>query len=222
MSDKTQTVIRDGNYVVKKYENLSKQDYKILRNKLEIGKALTPIKGLVTPIDFVLDGNKVKESYYPYIEGIDFADYSNQSGVNLPLDIITDYIYKLENLLKECHKEDIILPDFLTGGNILYNPVTKEINAVDYDGMQVKGLHSFGISDFIYKPHNVTLLRGQKYYRNGLYTKNVDIYSLYVAFFYYSTKINIPKDPNLKNTLPSHLRTSNLLGTPISFSIFII
>lgn len=214
--NKTGTVIRDGSYVVKKYDNLSKQDYKILRQKLEIGKGMKPIEGLVTPIDFITDGNKVKESYYPYVEGINFADYINKNGVNLSLDIICDYIHKLENLLKKCHCEDIILPDFLTGGNLLYNPITKKINAVDYDGMQVKELPSFGISDFIYKPHNIVLLRGQKYYRNGLYTKNIDVYSLYIAFFYYTTKFNIPNDPDLKNTLYSYLKTTNLLGTTIS------
>lgn len=211
--DDITTIIRDGSYVVKKYNNLSKKENKILRQKLERSETLSSIEGLVTPLSFSLNGGKVEEIYFNFVEGINFADFLNENGLNVSLSIVTDYILSLEALVKKGHEYNVVFPDLLTGGNVLYDVNNKKIYALDYDGLQIEDLPSFGISDFICKPHNTSLLHSQKYYRNGLYTKNLDLYSIYVAYLYYTTKLNAPRDPRLKETLSGYLKSANILQT---------
>lgn len=91
----------------------------------------------------------------------------------------------------------MVFPDLLSGENILYNPNSKKISLLDYDGIQIENLTAFGMSDFIFKTHNTQLFHNSKYYKNGLYAKNIDLYSIYAIFIYYTTKLNMPKDPNL-------------------------
>ena len=104
----------------------------------------------------------------------------------------------------------------MTAGNVLYNPLNRKIYALDYDGLQIENLSCNGVSDFIYKPHSMSLLHSSKYYKDGLYTKNLDIYSIYVTYIYYTTKLNLPKDPNLKNNIEEYLRVANIFDTNIS------
>lgn len=168
------------------------------------------IKGLIRPIDYTLDGNSVKERYYPYVEGMSFANHLNNHNRNVPSNIIIDYIMSVEKTIRDCHEAGMVFPDLLSGENILYNPNSKEISLLDYDGIQIEKLPSFGMSDFIFKPHNTQLFHNSKYYKNGLYTKNIDLYSIYVTFVYYTTKLNMPKDHNLNYNLEGYLKSVNL------------
>ncbi len=215
LKDDARSIVEtDKKYVIKRYKNLSKQENKALIRKLKIGKSLS-IDGLITPIDYTLKNGKLDEIYYPYFEGVVFGDLLNQSGLTLPLDVIVDYYEKIEKIVKECHsqEEKIIIPDLLTGGNVLYNPETKAVGIVDYDDCQVGKYETDSISDFIYNKNTAFLLHSPKYYRKGLYSENIDMFSIYTGFIYFATKMNLPKVPFLKQDLDQYLQMVGFNGT---------
>lgn len=204
----------DGEYVVKRFKYLEREENNQLFGKLEIGTKIK-IEGLVTPIGFTCKNGKVDEVYYPFVSGRNFADLLSESGFNLPLDVIIDYMENIERIVQLGHSQEqkIIFPDLLTEGNILYDEGTGKVNIVDFDGLQVGNYESGGISDFIFNSNTSSLLLSSKYYRDGLFTKNVDLFSIYVYLVYYSTKMRLPADPQLKENLLDHLSIAGILGT---------
>lgn len=206
----------DGKYVTKKFKNLSLNANKDLEGKLEIGKSLK-IKGLVTPIDYTFRNGRVDEVYYPYIKGRSFADLLNESGVNLPLDVVTKYFEKVEEVIKAGHAQDekIIFPDILTNGNILYDEGTGEVNVVDFDGLQVGKYECQDVCDLVFTDYTCSLLHNSKYYDKDLFTENLDMFSMYMGLFYYTTKFNLTRDPDFVRDFPGYLNFTGLLQTEV-------
>ena len=65
-------VIKDGNFVIKKYKSLSDEANKILLAKLEVKDKFSDIEGIVIPTDYTKVNGKVNEIITPYIDKPNF------------------------------------------------------------------------------------------------------------------------------------------------------
>src|SRR5699024_9374243 len=67
---------------------------------------------------------------------------------------------------------------------------SKNIYAIDYDGMQIKGITSREFNELIFNGNNRFLFRNEKYIREGIINYNMDIYMMGIEFLYLTTKID--------------------------------
>lgn len=164
--------------------------------RYEYAKDIKNISNISLPIDIL----ETEKGFCGYIENIipgthenkliNFGDFVNNHKYDLKLSDIVAYILKCASIIDECHKNKIVIPDLSTGGNVLYNTDNKEVHFIDYQDMQVGDIKTNAISSFILLDR---VLKLEKYYSNGLYSPNIDLYTLAVRFFYYATKINVPR-----------------------------
>ena len=120
----------------------------------------------------------------PEIAGIDLDTFA--------LDLTDLYEFaevfiKIENVVKEGHKLNVVFPDLCNGGNII---ITPEGNAVfiDFDGIQPEGMSKFFFAKAIGKK---TSKMSSKYFDKNLnrFTKELDVKS--VIFLYFDKVFNI-------------------------------
>lgn len=95
---------------------------------------------------------------------------------------------KVCNAIEECHKNKIVNPDLSSGGNVLYHQGTKKVYLTDYQDMQVGEIATHAISDFIAID---PILLKSKYIHGDRYSPNIDLYTLAIRYFYYTTKLNL-------------------------------
>ncbi len=176
-----------------------KKEYKLQR--YEKAKAMSRITGLSLPTD-ILETEKGFCGYIePVIPGtfsndlIDFGDFVNENRYNITLEQISSYIIKCLEIVEQCHDNGIVNPDMSTLGNVKYNKSNGEVYYTDYQDMQVSDIPTSVISSFIALD---PIMKTPKYYNNnnGFYTPNIDLYTLAIRFFYYSSKINVPRAIN--------------------------
>ena len=90
-------VARQGDYIIKKYKNLSQKSNTYLRMKLEKTKDLKNINGLVLPYYYELRNGIVEEIYTKYI---DFPDLCYDVTKNfISFETITDCFENLEKAI---------------------------------------------------------------------------------------------------------------------------
>lgn len=166
-------VARQGDYIIKKYKNLSQKSNTYLRMKLEKTKDLKNINGLVLPYYYELRNGIVEEIYTKYI---DFPDLCYDVTKNfISFETITDCFENLEKAIIKLHDKDVILADFSTEGNLKYDSVTKSIYILDYMDMQIDNTPAFSYSYYL---KDFLSINAPKYFRNSRFTKNADIYLL--------------------------------------------
>lgn len=180
--------------IAKKYNFINQELLQTNIQKIILANQYQWINGLVAPLDYLQLEDGIMGFVMQKKNARPFPDFYNKSVDGPTLEDIVDYIVKVERILKKCHQEDMFFPD-LASGNVLYNPQTKEVFIIDYDGAQIRSLKTGDISNIIYNT-NKELLESGKYYPEKRYNKNIDIFTLVVRFFYYATKVDIGK--NLK------------------------
>ncbi|MCM1053840.1 MAG: hypothetical protein NC483_07710 [Ruminococcus sp.] len=178
--------------IAKRFQHLNDYQRRCLLEKYNYAKEIGPIEGLNLPIDLLETEKGICGYIEPKIgeEYCNFVDYYNLHNNEITLDAITKYILAVCTIVEACHKHNIVNPDMATGGNVLYNSENGNVLLSDYHDMQVGNLRTDNISSFVaFDP----ILSTPKYFNGGLYSKNIDLYTLAIRYFYYATKLNVPK-----------------------------
>lgn len=160
---------------------------------------ITDLKNVSLPVDIV----ETENGFCGYVEEIlpgtlsgnlgSYTEHCNKKCYDITLDDITSYILEVCNIVDACHKNGMVNPDLSSDGNVLFNPHDRTTFLTDYQGMQVGDIKTKHISSFIAAD---PIIHTEKYYSNGMFTPNIDLYTLAIRFFYYATKINVPRAIN--------------------------
>lgn len=177
-------VIKDGDFVIKRYKNLSIKQNQILLAKMEARHKYSDIDGIILPIDYTMVNGRVNEMITPYIDKPDF--YVSLNHPVYDLKTITLVMENLQNLIKKGNDKGLIFTDLVSEGNLKYDPITNKPYIIDYDGYQVDNIPATSISSYLRVPQFTT----KKYYKNGLYTRNSDLMQLLLRWYSLCTGLN--------------------------------
>lgn len=206
----------NNNLLAKRFLHLNNLRKQEVFEKYEYSKNITGLDQVSLPIDTL----ETENGFCGYIENILpgfrnnelilFADYYNAHKDSVTLNDITTYFLKVCELINKCHKNNIIIPDLASGGNVLFNQKNNKVYLTDYHDMQVNDIPSHTYSSFIAMD---PIINSPKYYKGLLYNSNIDFYTLAVRYFYYATHINIPKAMLYKTDIESILRMAKINNT---------
>ena len=189
----------ENGYVLKRYINLSENKLNIYRKKLILAKDIS-IKNLISPTYLYEENGKINGSIEKKITGISIADYLRDKRKNneqISLEDIGELYIKKHDIIIEANKEGINFPDG-SYNNFFVNENTKNVYAIDYDGMQIKGITSREFNELIFNINNRFLFSNKKYINEGIINYNMDIYMMGIEFLFLTTKLD-PISYKLKN-----------------------
>ena len=189
----------ENGYVLKRYINLSENKLNIYRKKLILAKDIS-IKNLISPTYLYEENGKINGSIEKKITGISIADYLRDKRKNneqISLEDIGELYIKKHDIIIEANKEGINFPDG-SYNNFFVNENTKNVYAIDYDGMQIKGITSREFNELIFNINNRFLFSNKKYINEGIINYNMDIYMMGIEFLFLTTKLD-PINYKLKN-----------------------
>jgi len=147
-----------------------------IEKKVLYGGELINVPEIVVPDSAVYDGNNFVGYTMPFFDGISIYDFVEYNRHNFSLDFLTNFFLKLEDVVKK--SENVVFPDLLSNGNILVNRT--DMRLIDFDGLQIGEFKSPAISSSL---GNMDIYDSDKYKKDGLYTKNIDIKSLIYLYF---------------------------------------
>ena len=189
----------ENGYILKRYINLSENKLNIYRKKLMLAKNIS-IKNLISPKYLYEENGKINGSIEKKITGISIADYLRNKRKNneqISLEEIGELYIKKHDIIIEANKEGINFPDG-SYNNFFVNEDTKNVYAIDYDGMQIKGITSREFNELIFNINNHFLFSNKKYINEGIINYNMDIYMMGIEFLFLTTKLD-PINYKLKN-----------------------
>lgn len=189
----------ENGYILKRYINLSENKLNIYRKKLMLAKNIS-IKNLISPKYLYEENGKINGSIEKKITGISIADYLRNKRKNneqISLEEIGELYIKKHDIIIEANKEGINFPDG-SYNNFFVNEDTKNVYAIDYDGMQIKGITSREFNELIFNINNRFLFSNKKYINEGIINYNMDIYMMGIEFLFLTTKLD-PISYKLKN-----------------------
>ena len=189
----------ENGYILKRYINLSEKMLNIYRRKLMLAKDIG-IKNLISPYYLYEENGQINGSIEKKIDGISIADYlrnKRRQNEQITLEDIGKLYLKKHDIVIEANKEGINFPDG-SYNNFFINENTKEVYALDYDGMQIKGISSREFNELIFNGNNRFLFRNKKYINEGLIDYNMDIYMMGIEFLFLTTKLD-PISYKLRN-----------------------
>ena len=189
----------ENDYILKRYINLSENKLNIYRKKLMLAKNIS-IKNLISPKYLYEENGKINGSIEKKITGISIADYLRNKRKNneqISLEEIGELYIKKHDIIIEANKEGINFPDG-SYNNFFVNEDTKNVYAIDYDGMQIKGITSREFNELIFNINNRFLFSNKKYINEGIINYNMDIYMMGIEFLFLTTKLD-PISYKLKN-----------------------
>ena len=180
----------ENGYILKRYINISEKMLNIYRKKLILAKDIN-IKNLISPVFLYEENGKINGSIEKKIPGTSFANYlrdKRKRNEQISLEDIGELYIKRHNIIMEANKEGINFPD--GSYNNFFVDENKNIYAIDYDGMQIKGITSREFNDSIFNSNNQFLFRNKKYINEGLINYNMDIYMMGIEFLFLTTKLD--------------------------------
>lgn len=206
----------DENILAKRFKNLSDREKRELLKKYQLSKTFSKINNLSLPIDIL----ETEKGICGYIESIipgirdgsitSFVDYFHETNGNFKLEELTDYMLKVNDIVESCHENGIVNPDMSSEGNVWFDTKSKEVFFMDYQGMQVQDISTSAINSFIaFDP----VIKLPKYYKKSFYSPNIDLYTMAIRYFYYATKINIPKTMFLGGNIKELIKEVGISGT---------
>lgn len=173
---------------ITKYSNIETRIKKLSNLKTE--------KDVIKPISFVYYKYGYKNFFIGYImnqaKGISLDKYINNLSLNeqLNLENYNDIYFKLASIIRKY--DDIVFPDLCSENNIFIDSSNKLLQIIDCDGLQILEKSSGIISNMVsYDKYN---WKNSKYLLNNeqyCYTKQLDIRSLTMLYFYYVFNINL-------------------------------
>ena len=188
----------ENGYILKRYINLNEKMLNIYRKKLILAKNIN-IKNLISPEFLYKENGKINGSIEKKIVGTSFADYlrtKRKRNEQITLEDIGMFYIKKHDIIMDANKEDINFPD--GSYNNFFIDENENIYAIDYDGMQIKGITSREYNEFIFNGNNRFLFKNEKYINEGLINYNMDIYMMGIEFLFLTTKLD-PISYRLKN-----------------------
>lgn len=188
----------ENGYILKRYINLNEKMLNIYKKKLILAKDIS-IQNLISPSYLYEENGKINGSIEKKIVGTSFADYlrnKRKRNEQITLEDIGMFYIKKHDIIMEANKEDINFPD--GSYNNFFIDENENIYAIDYDGMQIKGITSREFNEFIFNGNNRFLFKNEKYINEGLINYNMDIYMMGIEFLFLTTKLD-PISHRLKN-----------------------
>ena len=151
----------------------------------------------------------------PFVNLKSFDYYLSNSK---DLAFITDSFIALSNGVKKLHKDSIILPDLATPSNILFDPVTKLVKFIDYDGLQIQDLCSFNTSSTMFFGINLFFFNA-KYYNidNDIFTSDFDRASLLALYLLYTVNTRLAEYDSRFFTFDKENRKWNMKEKAINY-----
>ena len=188
----------ENGYILKRYINLTEKMLNIYRKKLILAKDIS-IKNLISPEFLYEENGKINGSIEKKITGTSYANYlraKRKRNEQITLEDIGSFYIKKHDIIMDANKEDINFPD--GSYNNFFIDENENIYAIDYDGMQIKGITSREFNEFVFNGNNRFLFRNEKYIDEGLINYNMDIYMMGIEFLFLTTKLD-PISYRLKN-----------------------
>ena len=188
----------ENGYILKRYINLNEKMLNIYRKKLMLAKDIS-IQNLISPSYLYEENGEINGSIEKKIVGTSFADYlrnKRKRNEQITLEDIGMFYIKKHDIIMDANKEDINFPD--GSYNNFFIDENENIYAIDYDGMQIKGITSREFNEFIFNGNNRFLFKNEKYINEGLINYNMDIYMMGIEFLFLTTKLD-PISHRLKN-----------------------
>ena len=188
----------ENGYILKRYINLTEKMLNIYRKKLILAKDIN-IKNLISPEFLYEENGKINGSIEKKITGTSYANYlrtKRKRNEQITLEDIGMFYIKKHDIIMDANKEDINFPD--GSYNNFFIDENENIYAIDYDGMQIKGITSREYNEFIFNGNNRFLFKNEKYINEGLINCNMDIYMMGIEFLFLTTKLD-PISYRLKN-----------------------
>ena len=188
----------ENGYILKKYINVNERILNIYRKKLILAKDIS-IKNLISPEFLYEENGKINGSIEKKITGTSYANYlraKRKRNEQITLEDIGSFYIKKHDIIIDANKEDINFPD--GSYNNFFIDENENIYAIDYDGMQIKGITSREFNEFVFNGNNRFLFRNEKYIDEGLINYNMDIYMMGIEFLFLTTKLD-PISYRLKN-----------------------
>ena len=188
----------ENGYILKRYININDRILNIYRKKLILAKDIS-IKNLISPEFLYEENGKINGSIEKKITGTSYANYlraKRKRNEQITLEDIGSFYIKKHDIIMDANKEDINFPD--GSYNNFFIDENENIYAIDYDGMQIKGITSREFNEFVFNGNNRFLFRNEKYIDEGLINYNMDIYMMGIEFLFLTTKLD-PISYRLKN-----------------------
>ena len=188
----------ENGYILKKYINVNERILNIYRKKLILAKDIS-IKNLISPEFLYEENGKINGSIEKKITGTSYANYlraKRKRNEQITLEDVGSFYIKKHDIIMDANKEDINFPD--GSYNNFFIDENENIYAIDYDGMQIKGITSREFNEFVFNGNNRFLFRNEKYIDEGLINNNMDIYMMGIEFLFLTTKLD-PISYRLKN-----------------------
>ncbi|HIT37730.1 MAG TPA: hypothetical protein IAB59_04580 [Candidatus Onthousia faecipullorum] len=188
----------ENGYILKKYINVNERILNIYRKKLILAKDIS-IKNLISPEFLYEENGKINGSIEKKITGTSYANYlraKRKRNEQITLEDVGSFYIKKHDIIMDANKEDINFPD--GSYNNFFIDENENIYAIDYDGMQIKGITSREFNEFVFNGNNRFLFRNEKYIDEGLINYNMDIYMMGIEFLFLTTKLD-PISYRLKN-----------------------
>lgn len=159
-----------------------------LYKKLQLSNSISD-SSVVTPDGMYMNKDGLVGYTVPFVDLKSFDYYLSGSK---DLDFITDSFIAVANAVKNLHNESIILPDLASPSNILFDPETKLVKFIDYDGLQIQDLCSFNISSVMFFGTNL-FFYNSKYYNfdNNIFTSDFDKASLLALYLLYTVNTRL-------------------------------
>lgn len=213
--ENTEIYFLDNNLLLKKFKKLDLKKEEYLLKKYEYAKKIGRIEGLSLPIDIFNPQDRIEGFIEEIIPGtlekttVSFEEYWKNSFRRLSLIDINKYMLQVIDIVDKCHKVGIINPDLSGNGNVLFDKRTQKVYMTDYHDMQVLDIPSNNLSKNIYYD---TILYSPKYKKNGLWTNNIDLFTLAIRYLYYTTGYNILMIENTPFPAGKYLEIINNVG----------
>ncbi len=188
----------ENGYILKRYINVNERILNIYRKKLILAKDIS-INNLISPEFLYEENGKINGSIEKKITGTSYANYlraKRKRNEQITLEDIGIFYIKKHDIIIDANKEDINFPD--GSYNNFFIDENENIYAIDYDGIQIKGITSREFNEFIFNSNNCFLFRNKKYINEGLINYNMDIYMMGIEFLFLTTKLD-PISYRLKN-----------------------
>ncbi len=214
--DKVNIYYLNSSYLIKRFLRLNDSEKRMKLDRFTYARNIGEIERVSLPVDIL----ETEKGFCGYIEKIlpgtlegdlvCFTDYVNQHQHDITLEEITAYILDVCDSVAMCHKHGIINPDMASFGNVKYHLGTKKAYLTDFQDMQVGDITTNAISSFIAFDKTISL---PKYHNGDKLTTNLDLYTLAIRYFYYTTKLNIPRASLFNVPIEEILRGSGIEHT---------
>lgn len=158
-------------------------------SKLALAEKLRHNQSLILPDEICVDkNNQINGFSYEYVDLPDLTSFFNESQ---DIESITELYILIASLVEKLYSDGVIAPDLINKGNILYNPKSKAVKFIDYDGLQIDSVQSNSISKTLMYRQNPVLSQAKYRNHHNLFTKEINTMSLLIGYLEAVTGINV-------------------------------